>query len=93
MQNVPKLVKNNEMVGNVYFGWWFCFSACKNNIHDVCERLRKKGSGESEFTVEREIFKYNEIIMKDISGKLEIIKTEPENELIIGDWKLYLDLK
>ena len=53
-----------------------CFSVYKNNIHDLCERLRKKESGESAFTVERETFKYNEIIMKDILGKLEIIKNE-----------------
>lgn len=42
MQDVPKLVKHNETVGNTYFDRWFCFSACKNNIHDSCERLRKK---------------------------------------------------
>ena len=88
MQDVPKLVKNNETVGNTYFDRWFCFSACKNNIHDACERLRKKESGESAFTVEREIFKYNEIIMKDILGKLEIINNEPENSVMIEDCKI-----
>ena len=88
MQDVPKLVKNNETVGNTYFDRWFCFSACKNNIHDACERLRKKESGESAFTVEREIFKYNEIIMKDILGKLEVIKNEPENAVMIEDIKI-----
>ena len=88
MQDVPKLVKNNETVGNTYFDRWFCFSACKNNIHDACERLRKKESGESAFTVEREIFKYNEIIMKDILGKLEIINNEPENTVMIEDCKI-----
>ena len=88
MQDVPKLVKNGETVGNTYFDRWFCFSACKNNLHDACERLRKKESGESAFTVEREIFKYNEIILKDILGKLEIIKDEPENEVMIEDYKL-----
>ena len=88
MQDVPKLVKNNAIVGNTYFDRWFCFSACKNNIHDACERLRKKESGESAFTVEREIFKYNEIIMKDILGKLEIIQNEPENAVMIEDLKI-----
>ena len=85
MQDVPKLVKDNGTVGNTYFDRWFCFSACKNNIHDSCERLRKKESGESAFTVEREIFKYNEIILKDVLGKLEIINTEPENSVMIED--------
>jgi UDP-sugar pyrophosphorylase len=88
MQDVPKLVKHNETVGNTYFDRWFCFSACKNNIHDSCERLRKKESGESAFTVERETFKYNEIIMKDILGKLEIIKNELENAVMIEDCKI-----
>ena len=88
MQDVPKLVKGNGTVGNTYFDRWFCFSACKNNIHDSCERLRKKESGESAFTVEREIFKYNEIILKDVLGKLEIINTEPENSVMIEDIKI-----
>ena len=88
MQDVPKLVKNGESIGNTYFDRWFCFSACKNNIHDACERLRKKESGESAFTVEREIFKYNEIIMKDVLGKLEVINTETENTVIIEDCKI-----
>ena len=88
MQDVPKLVKNGETVGNTYFDRWFCFSACKNNIHDSCERLRKLESGESAFTVEREIFKYNEIILKDILGKLEVINTEPENSVMIEDCKI-----
>jgi UDP-sugar pyrophosphorylase len=88
MQDVPKLVKGNGTVGNTYFDRWFCFSACKNNIHDSCERLRKKESGESAFTVEREIFKYNEIILKDVLGKLEVINTEPENSVMIEDIKI-----
>ena len=89
MQDVPKLVKNNEAtVGFTYFDRWFCFSACKNNLHDSCERLRKKESGESAFTVEREIFKYNEIILKEILGKLEVINNEPANEVMIEDCKI-----
>ena len=88
MQDIPKLVKNNVTIGNTHFDRWFCFSACKNNIHDSCERLRKKESGESAFTVEREIFKYNEIILKDVLGKLEIINNEPENSVMIEDIKI-----
>jgi UDP-sugar pyrophosphorylase len=88
MQDVPKLVSNGETVGYTYFDRWFCFSACKNNIHDSCERLRKNESGESAFIVEREIFKYNEIILKDILDKLEVIHNEPENEVTIEDCKI-----
>ena len=37
MQDVPKLIKNNGTDGYTYFDRWFCFSACKNNLHDACE--------------------------------------------------------
>ena len=88
MQDVPKLIKHGEKVGYTYFDRWFCFSACKNNLHDALEKLRKNETGESAFTVERDIFKTNERLMNEICGKLEIIKTEPENELIIGGYKV-----
>ena len=84
MQDVPKLIKNGETVGYTYFDRWFCFSACKNNLKDAIEKLKKNETGESAFTVERDIFKTNERIMAEICGKLEVIKTEPENEIVIG---------
>ena len=88
MQDVPKLAKNREKIGYTYFDRWFCFSACKNNLKDACEKLRRNETGESAFTVERDIFSCNERLMKDIIGKLEIEKTEPENELVIGGYKV-----
>ena len=88
MQDVPKLIKNNGTEGYTYFNRWFCFSACKNNLHDACEKLKKGESAESAFSVEREIFQYNERMMKDVIGKLEVINTEPPNELIIGGCKV-----
>ena len=88
MQDVPKLIKNNGTEGYTYFHRWFCFSACKNNLHDACERLKKGESAECAFSVEREIFQYNERMMKDVIGKLEIVNTEPPNELIIGGCKV-----
>ena len=88
MQDVPKLIKNNGTEGYTYFDRWFCFSACKNNLHDACERLKKGESAECAFSVEREIFQYNERMMKDVIGKLEVINTEPPNELIIGGCKV-----
>jgi len=84
MQDVPKLIKNGEIVGYTYFDRWFCFTACKNNLHDACQKLKNNETGESAFTVERDIFNYNERIMKDIIGKLEVVKNEPENELEIN---------
>ena len=88
MQDVPKLIKHGEKVGYTYFDRWFCFSACKNNLHDALEKLRKNETGESAFTVERDIFKTNERLLKEICGKLEVIETEPENELVIGGYKV-----
>ena len=84
MQDVPKLIKNGETVGYTYFDRWFCFSACKNNLKDAIEKLKKNETGESAFTVERDIFKTNERILSEICGKLEVVNTEPENELNIG---------
>ena len=85
MQDVPKLTKHGEKVGYTYFDRWFCFSACKNNLHDACEKIKHKETGESAFTVERDIFSCNEKIMKEIIGKLEVVNDEPENELTILD--------
>ena len=84
MQDVPKLIKNGETVGYTYFDRWFCFSACKNNLKDAIEKLKKNETGESAFTVEYDIFKTNERILSEICGKLEVVNTEPENELNIG---------
>ena len=84
MQDVPKLIKDGETIGYTYFDRWFCFSACKNNLKDAIEKLKKNETGESAFTVERDIFKTNERILSEICGKLEVINTEPENELNIG---------
>ncbi len=84
MQDVPKLIKNGETVGYTYFDRWFCFSACKNNLKDAIEKLKKNETGESAFTVEYDIFKTNERILNEICGKLEVINTELENELNIG---------
>jgi UDP-sugar pyrophosphorylase len=88
MQDVPKLIKNNGVEGFTYFDRWFCFSACKNNLHDACERLKKGESAECAFSVEREIFKYNEKMMKEVIGKLEVVNNEPPNELTIGGCKI-----
>ena len=85
MQDVPKLIKHGEIVGYTYFDRWFCFSACKNNLLDAIEKLKKNETGESAFTVERDIFKTNERILQEICGKLTVIKTEPENEITIGE--------
>ena len=84
MQDVPKLIKNGETVGYTYFDRWFCFSACKNNLKEAIEKLKKNETGESAFTVECDIFKTNERILTEICGKLEVINTELENELNIG---------
>ena len=88
MQDVPKLIKHKEKVGYTYFDRWFCFSACKNNLQDACQKLKNNETGESAFTVERDIFNCNVKIMKDIIGKLEVINSEPDNEIIIGGFRV-----
>ena len=55
MQDITKLADNKENIGYTYFDRWFCFSPCKNNLHDACKRLRLKESGESAFTLEKKI--------------------------------------
>ena len=83
MQDIPKLIKNKETIGYTHFDRWFCFSACKNNLKDAIKKIKNNETGESAFTVENDIFKTNERILKEIFRKLEVIKTEPENELNI----------
>ena len=42
MQDIPKLIKNsNGTEGFTYFNGLFCFSACKNNLYDAYEILKK----------------------------------------------------
>ena len=87
MQDLPKLLKNGENVGFTSFERWFCFSACKNNLKDACNKLQKNQSPESAFSIEQDIFIYNKKIL-EIIGKLEIDQTEKENELNIEECKI-----
>ena len=87
MQDLPKLLKNGENVEFTSFERWFCFSACKNNLKDACNKLKKNQSPESAFSIEQDIFIYNKKIL-EIIGKLEIDQTEKENELNIEECKI-----
>ena len=87
MQDLPKLLKNGENVGFTSFERWFCFSACKNNLKDAYNKLKKNQSPESAFSIEQDIFIYNKKIL-EIIGKLEIDQTEKENELNIEECKI-----
>ena len=82
MQDLPKLLKSGENVGFTSYERWFCFSACKNNLKDACNKLKKNQTPESAFSVEQDIFIYNKRIM-EIIGKLEIEETEKPNEVDI----------
>ena len=82
MQDLPKLLKSGENVGFTSYERWFCFSACKNNLTDACNKLKKNQSPESAFSVEQDIFIFNRKIM-EIIGKLEIEETEKPNEVDI----------
>ena len=39
MQHIPKLVKHGEKVCYTYFAGWFFFSAIKNNLYGILEKL------------------------------------------------------
>ena len=75
MQDFPKLLKNGEKVGFTSYPRWFCFSPCKNNLKDACDKLKKKIGPESAFSVEQDIFAYNCKMIEQF-GKLEIVKDE-----------------
>ena len=87
MQDLPKLLKSGENVGFTSYERWFCFSACKNNLKDACNKLKKSQTPESAFSVEQDIFIYNKRIM-EIIGKLEINNTEKENEIDVEGCKI-----
>ena len=87
MQDLPKLLKSGENVGFTSYERWFCFSACKNNLNDACNKLKKNQSPESAFSVEQDIFIFNKKIM-EITGKLEIEETEKPNEVEIEGCKI-----
>jgi UDP-sugar pyrophosphorylase len=87
MQDLPKLLKSGENVGFTSYERWFCFSACKNNLNDACNKLKKNQSTESAFSVEQDIFIFNKKIM-EIIGKLEIEETEKPNEVEIEGCKI-----
>ena len=87
MQDLPKLLKSGENVGFTSYERWFCFSACKNNLTDACNKLKKNQSPESAFSVEQDIFIFNKKIM-EIIGKLEIEETEKPNEVEIEGCKI-----
>ena len=88
MQDLPKLLNNGEKVGFTSYERWFCFSACKNNLNDACAKLKKKQTPESAFSVEQDVFIYNRKIMEEIIGKLEVVKSEPENEVVVDECKI-----
>ena len=87
MQDLPKLLKSGENVGFTSYERWFCFSACKNNLKDACNKLKKNQTPESAFSVEQDIFIYNKRIM-EIIGKLEVNNTEKENEIDVEGCKI-----
>ena len=87
MQDLPKLLKNGENVGFTSYERWFCFSACKNNLKDACNKLKKNQTPESAFSIEQDVFIFNRKIM-ELIGKLEIEETEEPNEIEVEECKI-----
>ena len=84
-ERCSKINKTLEKVGYTHFDRWFCFAAYKNNLNDTLRKLRRNETGD--------ILKTKEKLMKEIRGKLELIKTEPEKDIIIRGYKVKLGLK
>ena len=87
MQDLPKLLKSGENVGFTSYERWFCFSACKNNLKDACNKLKKNQTPESAFSVEQDVFIFNRKIM-ELIGKLEIEEIEEPNEIEVEECKI-----
>jgi UDP-sugar pyrophosphorylase len=83
MQDFPKLLTDNEKVGFCMYEKWFCFSTCKNNLKDGCDKLKKGLSAETAFSEEQDIYYWNIKVLKEILGKLTIDTTEPDETLQI----------
>ena len=86
MQDYPQLLTENERVGFTMYERWFCFSTCKNNLKDGTDRMKKGLMAETSFSCEQDIYCTNVKILKDIFGKLEIIKADeiPEEKVNIN---------
>jgi UDP-sugar pyrophosphorylase len=76
MQDFPKLLTNNEIVGFTMYDRWFCFSTCKNNLKEGTDKLKKNQIPETAFSVEQDLFKANQMLIDDVLKKLKIVKTE-----------------
>jgi UDP-sugar pyrophosphorylase len=79
MQDYPQLLDANEKVGFTMFEKWFVFSACKNNLKDGIDKLKKNLNPETAFSVEQDIFNWNVRVLKDILGVLKIEGGEAES--------------
>ena len=65
MQDFPKLLINNEKVGFSSYEKWFCFTTCKNNLKDGCDKLKKGISAETAFSEEQDIYNWNIKVLKE----------------------------
>jgi UDP-sugar pyrophosphorylase len=78
MQDYPQLLEENEKVGFTMFEKWFVFSACKNNLKDGIDKLKKNLNPETAFSVEQDIFNWNVRVLKDTLGVLKVKGGEPD---------------
>ena len=88
MQDLPKILTSGEKVGFTSYPRWFCFSACKNNLKDACDKLKKGQTPESAFSVEQDIFICNNNILEKVLGKLEIEDKGTTDEIVLNECKI-----
>lgn len=82
MQDYPRLLEG-EKVGFTNYERWFSFSACKNNLKEGIEKVKKGLPAETAFSVEQDIYNCNVKILRDVLKKLEISENEPHKESVI----------
>ena len=79
MQDYHLLLEANEKVGFTMYERWFCFSTCKNNLDYGIDKLKKKMTPETAFSLEQDIFQANVNILKNVLQKLEIVPAKDEH--------------
>ncbi|MEX1119365.1 MAG: UTP--glucose-1-phosphate uridylyltransferase [Terrimicrobiaceae bacterium] len=59
MQDLPKLFVSGEKVGVTVFDRTWCFSACKNALHDAAAKVKVGGPAESASSAENDFYAIN----------------------------------
>ncbi len=78
MQDYPLLLRKNEKVGFTMYERWFCFSGCKNNLHESIDKIKKGLFPESAFSVEQDLYSSNTRILREL-GCIEVEDSQTQD--------------